>query len=146
MKGIKLGDLGALYAFRRAFMAEARKLGKAPAAVSNREMVEMFIGALSPTFAQAVIQFLGNKIETGQQTAVASGISRTPKRPEDRYDLEEVCKAASQVSENSQGMYHLMKTGVDKNEGRKESNFNQYQSEASNLVQKMEGLENSQAE
>ena len=143
MKEIKLGDLGALYVFRRAFMAEARE---SSVAMSNREMVEMFIGTLSPTFAQAVIQFLGNKIETGQQAAVVSEISRTPRRPEDRYDLEEVCKAASQVSENSQGMYHLMITGVDKTEGRKESNFNQYQSEASNLVQKMEGLENSQAE
>jgi len=144
-KGIKLGDLGALYAFRRAFLAEAKKLGQPPAAMSNREMVEMFIGTLSPPFGTAVIQFLGNKIETAQNTTVETGVSKTPRRPEDRYDLEEVCKAAIQVSENSQGMFHLMKSGIERTEGRKESNYNQGPSETSNLVQKLEGLENSQA-
>ena len=146
MKGIKLGDLGALYAFRRAFMAEARKLRQPPVAMANRELVELFIGALSPQFATAVIQFLENKIDAAHQAAVITGIGKTPRRPEDKYDLEEVCKAASQVSENSQGMFHLMKSGVDQAEGRKESSFNQYQSETSNLVQKLKGLENSQAE
>jgi hypothetical protein len=146
MKGIKLGDLGVLYAFRRAFLAEAKKLSKPPAAMSNRELVELFIGTLSPSFGAAVIQFLGNKMDAVQQSAVSIGLSKTPRRPEDRYDLEDVCKAAIQVSENSQGMFHLMKSGVEKTEGRKESTFNQYQSETSNLVQKLEGLENSQAE
>jgi hypothetical protein len=144
-KGIKLGDLGALYAFRRAFMAEAKKLTQAPAAMANRELVEMFIGTLSPAFGTAVIQFLGNKIEAAQTTAVTTGVSRTPRRPEDKYDLEEVCKAAIQVSENSQGMFHLMKSGIERSEGRKESNFNQGPLETNNLVQKLEGLENNQA-
>src|SRR6202789_4511412 len=43
-------------------------------------------------------------------------------------------------------MYHLMKSGIEKAEGRKESSFNQYASEASNLVQKVESIENRQAE
>jgi hypothetical protein len=145
MKGIKLGDLGALYAFRRAFMSEAKKLRKDPPAMSNLEMVELFLGTLSPSFANIVIEKLGNQIEIAQQTAVAAGISKTPRRPEDRYDLEDVCKAAIKATENSQGMTHLMRTGVDKAEGRKESSFNQHTSEASNLVQKMADLENSQA-
>lgn len=146
MKGIKLGDLGTLYAFRRAFMAEARKLKVNPPAMSNREMVELFIGTLSPPFATAVIQFLGNKMEAIHQAALSAGVSQTPRRPEDKYDLEEVCKAAIQVSDNSHGMYHLMKSGIEKAEGRKESSFNQYSSEASNLVQKVESIENRQAE
>lgn len=145
MKGIKLGDLGALYAFRRAFMVEARKLKTDPPAMSNREMVELFIGTLSPPFASAVIQFLGNRMEAKHQAALAAGVSKTPRRPEDRYDLEEVCKAAIQVSDNSQGMYHLMKSGTEKAEVKRESSFNQYPSETSNLVQKLAGLENSQA-
>jgi hypothetical protein len=145
MKGIKFGDMGALYAFRRAFMAEAKKLQVEPPAMSNRELVELFIGTLSPPFATAVIQFLGNKMETVHQARVAAGVSQTPRRPEDRYDLEDVCKAAIQVSENSQGMFHLMKTGVEKTETRRESSFSQYPSETSNLVQKVEGLENNQA-
>src|SRR5277367_6281102 len=36
-RGIRLGDLATLYAFRRAFLAEAKKLAKPPAAISNRE-------------------------------------------------------------------------------------------------------------
>ena len=141
-KGIKLGDLSTLFAFRRAFMAEAKKLSKPPAAMSNRELVELFIGTLSPSFATEVIQYLGNKAQIGKQTAV-SGVSR---RPEDRYDLEDVCKAAIQVSENSQGMFHLMNLpGEEKHSSRKESSFNQSQSETTNLVQKLESLENNQA-
>lgn len=146
MKGIKLGDLGALYAFRRAFMVEARKLKTDPPAMSNREMVELFIGTLSQPFGQAVIQFLGNRMDAIHQAALAAGVSKTPRRPEDRYDLEDVCKAAIQVSDNSQGMYYLMKSGGEKAEGRRENSFNQYTPETSNLVQKLEGLENSQAE
>jgi len=146
MKGIKLGDLGALYAFRRAFMVEARKLKTDPPAMSNRELVELFIETLSTPFGQAVIQFLGNKMEAKHQAALAAGVSKTPRRPEDRYDLEEVCKAAIQVSDNSQGMYHLMKSGVEKAEVKRGNSFNQYISETSNLVQKLEGLENNQAE
>ncbi|KAF8806711.1 hypothetical protein BYT27DRAFT_7102176, partial [Phlegmacium glaucopus] len=40
-RNIRLGDLQALYAFRRAFMSEAKKLLKAPAAMANRELVEL---------------------------------------------------------------------------------------------------------
>ena len=92
-QGIKLGDLTALFAFRRAFMAEAKKLSKAPAAMANRELVELFIGTLSPSFATEVIQYLGNKIGAGQQN-ILSGATKITRRPEDRYDLKDVCKAA----------------------------------------------------
>jgi len=46
-QGIRLGDLTTLYTFRRSFLAEARKLTKPPTAMSNRELVELFIGSLS---------------------------------------------------------------------------------------------------
>jgi hypothetical protein len=114
---VRLGDLPALYAFRRAFMAEAKKLAKPPAAMANRELVELFIGCLSESLASAVLQFLGNRMPSaaakmkatsadgGASVARVSGAAR---RPEDRYDLDEVCKAAIQVSESSQGMFNLM--------------------------------------
>ena len=52
-KGIRLGDMATLYAFRRAFAAEAKKLTKPPVAMSNRELVELFIGSLSEHMAAA---------------------------------------------------------------------------------------------
>ena len=148
--GIRLGDLGALYAFRRAFMAEAKKLKVSPPAMSNRELVELFLGTLSPPLAREVIQYLGNKAEMRQQVVAPTllgGTTQAVKRPEDRYDLDDVCKAAIQVSENSQGMFHLMnKFEVEKDGSyRKESNFSHYQSDTANLAQKLESLENVQA-
>ena len=93
-EGIGLGDLEALYAFRRAFLSEANKVLKAPAVMSNRELVELFLLTLSEEMRSAVWDFLG------------SGASANSKqrRPEDRYDLREVCRAAVVVSENAQGM------------------------------------------
>jgi hypothetical protein len=146
-QGIGIGDLGSLYTFRRQFLAEAKKLSKEPAAMSNREFVELFIGSLSPAFAAAIFQYLGNQADA-VQARLAGGPATIPKRPEDRYKLEDVCKAAVHIAENSQGMLHLMnKSGRDMYD-RKTSTFNQYQSESApnNLVQKLESLENSQAE
>ena len=94
---IGLGDLGALYAFWRAFLSEAKKLLRAPAVMSNRELVEMFIGSLSEPMALAVIQFLGSKVDE----------RRRERRPEDQYDLEEVCRVAVLVSENWREMFYL---------------------------------------
>ena len=93
-KGIELGDLSALYAFRRAFMAEAKKLTQDPVAMSNRELVELFLGTLSPTFAREVIQHLGNQVEIGKQILFPTTTTQQKKRPEDRYDLEQVYNAA----------------------------------------------------
>lgn len=115
-KGICLGDLVTLYAFRRAFLAEAKKLSRPPAAMSNRELVELFIGSMSETMASATLQFLGNKGENGskqeceqvEKGKTKESSDKAQRRPEDRYDLDEVCKAAIRVSESSQGMFHLM--------------------------------------
>ena len=101
-KDIRLGDLAALYAFRRQFITEAKKLNKDPPAMANRELVELFIESLSPSFTAAVLQFLGNKAE---QKQISEATSQTgARRPGDKYDLNEVFKAAVQVSENSQGI------------------------------------------
>src|SRR5277367_1225578 len=120
-RGIRLGDLATLYAFRRAFLAEAKKLAKPPAAISNKELVELFFGTLSDLMVQAVLQYLGNNSKNSQITeskdkgkareevsslsAVPVNNSAITRRPEDRYDIEEVCKAAIQVSINAQGMF-----------------------------------------
>lgn len=105
---IRLGDTAALYQFRRGFMAEAVKLQKPPAAMANRELVELFIGCLSESLASAVLQFLGTTKVYNEKREEPTAIDGVVRRPEDRYDLSEVCKAAIQVSENSQGMFSLM--------------------------------------
>ena len=124
-KGIKLGDLATLYAFRRSFIAEAKKLARPPAAMSNRELVELFIESLSESMAAAVLQYLGNQAEQrsivqrptefvaegkrAETSTSSAATSRTvQRRPEDQYDLEEVCRAAIHVSQRSQGSFHLM--------------------------------------
>jgi len=108
---VRLGDIEALSSFRRSFMAEAKKLQKPPAAMGNRELVELFIGCLSDSLASAVLQYLGNK-PTDDNAAGGSknnaNASAAARRPEDKYDLDDVCRAATQVSENSQGMFNLM--------------------------------------
>ena len=58
---IKLGDLPALYHFKRAFLTEARKLQKPPHIMSNRELVELFVGCLSDALGSAALQYLGNR-------------------------------------------------------------------------------------
>src|SRR5271156_3443240 len=70
---------------------------------------------------QAVLQYLGNNSKNSKLTedkdkgkaraAVASSSvalednSSITRRPEDRYNIDEVCKAAIQVSINAQGMF-----------------------------------------
>ena len=140
---VRLGDLPALYSFRRAFMSEAKKLRKPPAAMANRELVELFISCLTDSLASAVLQFLGNKAPSSGKSKDADGYAR---RPEDRYDLEDVCKAALQVSENSQGMFSLMKKESSSSSGEREVlMFNQPVFETKTLSEKMEELEGVQA-
>jgi hypothetical protein len=144
---IKLGDMIALYTFRRSFMSEAKKLKKPPAAMANRELVELFIGCLSDSFASAVLQYLGNKSQAPKTTSgkdrevVAVDDDVVSRRPEDKYDLDDVCKAALQVSENSQGMYNL----INKTEERSLMLFTQPVNESKFLSEKLNELEGEQA-
>jgi hypothetical protein len=94
-EGIGLGELGALYAFRRAFLSQAKKLLMAPAVMSNRELVELFLWTLSEKMRSAVVNFLGSR----------AGAKSKQRRPEDQYDLREVCKMAVVVSENAHVMF-----------------------------------------
>src|SRR5277367_1550448 len=70
---------------------------------------------------QAVLQYLGNnsknsklmenkdkekaRAEVSSSSEVPGDNSSITRRPEDRYDIEEVCKVAIQVSINAQGMF-----------------------------------------
>ena len=158
---IRLGDMPALYRFRRAFMAEAKKLRQPPEAMSNRELVEMFIECLSEALRSAVFQFLGNRVQelkpkegtaTEQEASSSKGKepegstkSKLPRRPEDKYDLDDVCKAAIQVSENSQGMVNLMRKESSNSDDRDVFVYTQPVSESKVLSAKVEELEGVQA-
>ena len=142
---VGLGNMPALYAFRRAFMAEAKKLQKPPDTMANRELVELFISCLSELLASALLQHLGNQYSN--PSTVSNGKrkegdnERLARRPEDQYDLEEVCKAALQVSENSQGMFSLIK----RTEERGVFLLSQPVSETKALAEKLNDLEGKQA-
>jgi hypothetical protein len=150
---IELGDLPALYAFRRAFMVEAKKLSKPPAAMSNRELVELFLCCLASSMRATVLQYLGNTApaSSSKGKAPADGGEAANKtkgrRPEDKYDLDDVSEAAIRVSENSQGMFHLMRGASTEPTGdRGVFLFNQPTQGATNLSQKFEELEGAQAQ
>jgi hypothetical protein len=137
---IRLGDTTALYSFKRAFLAEGKKLLNDPPAMSNRELVELFFGCLTEGLASAVLQYLGNRVTDSKGKDVKD------KRPEDKYELEDVCKAAVQVSENSQGMLGLMgKESSSRSNERELFMFNQSPSENKVLSEKIEELEGVQA-
>lgn len=102
-EGIEMGETTKLYTYRRAFLAEASKLKKPPTVMSNRELVELFMGGLSWGLGQAVLQYLGGSRKSSKKGKETVG-DESERRPEDRYDLEEVCRAAGEVSENAQGM------------------------------------------
>jgi hypothetical protein len=143
---LMLGDMVPFYAFRRSFMSEAKKLRKEPAAMANRELVELFIGCLSDAFASAVLQYLGNQSDSkltvdSKGKGILGGGNVLTRRPEDKYDLEDVCKAALQVSENSQGMYNL----INKTETRGVMMFNQPVTESKVISEKLTELEGEQA-
>jgi Zinc knuckle len=122
----------------------------------------LFLGSLSEALASAVLQFLGNKAPSGRvkkkapaviadsESSVANESSSTStstsRRPEDLYDLDDVCKSAIQVVENSQSMYSLMrKESMPNVEGRGVYLLNQPVSETKALAQKVEELEGAQA-
>ena len=83
--------------------------------MSNRELVELFVGCLSEALGSAVLQYLGNR-SPGFKYKKGKGRSReeepssseanntedaedksSSRRPEDRYDLEDTCAAAIEV-------------------------------------------------
>lgn len=142
---IELGDTVRLYAYRRAFLAEANKLKRPPEVMSNRELVELFMGGLSVNMGHAILQHLGNNArkDSGKENETKTvGI----RRPEDRYDLGEVCRAAGEASENAQGMLSY-KWGSINSGTRKGSTLVQTTTEeSSNLVNKLNTLEEVQAQ
>jgi hypothetical protein len=140
---IRLGDMPSLLRFKRAFWTEAKKLLVEPEVMSNRELVELFIGCLTAPLASAILQHLGNTAASSRPKVKDKSGKDINRRPEDKYDLADVCKAAVVVSEDSQGMYNLLKKASSGD--REVLMFGQSPSESKILSDKVEELEGVQA-
>ena len=162
---IEMGDTTRLYAYRRAFQAEANKLLKKPAVMSNRELVELFMGGLAQSFVHAILQYLGGtpakrvpekkdqeKPKEGEEKGKTPEGSEKKKdteevrRPEDKHDLDEVCRAAREVSENAQGILSYGWSVPSSRGPKRGSALVQASSgESSILATKLETIEETQA-
>ncbi|KAF9440016.1 hypothetical protein P691DRAFT_688997 [Macrolepiota fuliginosa MF-IS2] len=87
-KDVDIEEQDRLMCFKRAFQCEANKCLKAPALVSNRELVELFTGALSERFQLA----LDTKLSIAGATRAVTNPNEL--RDEDPYDIEEVMQYA----------------------------------------------------
>ena len=139
---VRIGDMVALYTFARAFNKEAKKLQEPPVAMANRELVELFLGCLSESFVAAVLQALNLSKPNAKAREADGSVAR---RPEDKYDLDDVYRTAIEVSENSSVMFDLMKKEAKlHSEERGVLLFNQPISETNALndrVQELEGIQ-----
>jgi hypothetical protein len=146
---IKIGDLGNLYKYKRAFMTEANKLKKHPWNMSNRDLVGHFMDGLSLHLGREVLQDMRNSAkqreaedevaEKGKASTSTSRIKRRKTREED-FDLEEICESAIDVSAGALGQ--LSRRFVQE----KESTMIQTSSkESSTLANKIESIEEAQA-
>src|SRR5277367_5148594 len=151
---IELGDTISLYSYRRAFLAEASKLRKPPVVMSNRELVELFMGGLSMSMGQAILQHLGGSARTkasekAETTEITGEVKETveARRPEDCYDLDEVCRAAGEVSENAQGMLSYKWGPTVSGQGQKKGStlIQNTLGGTSDLASRLESIEGNQA-
>ncbi len=84
-----------LLALVRVMTAEVMKLKKiTPPIHTNRELVELFLGRLTPDFANSV----ASKLSVHRLVDATQNKNVSPRNPEDMYDIEEVMKMAKQSS------------------------------------------------
>lgn len=113
-KDLQAEELNAFLAFKRKFTVEANKLLLPPACISNRELVQKFLGSLSFDFQRSII----SRLSMRQSIAATAVAPRAPavegeaqvvpvpplaRRKEDQYDLNEVMKEAGEVATNFHG-------------------------------------------
>lgn len=95
---IATADLSDLMALKRAFRVEVKKLQKDPPLLSNREAVEMFLDCLTSDFRLHVtsrLDIVQKEVEEGT-------------RPEDKYKLDDVIKAAVTLAQGARVSYKAL--------------------------------------
>lgn len=111
-KEIQQTQCSEFLAFKRKFTVEANKLLIPPACISNRELVQKFLGCLSFEFHREIISHLAMRQSLAAQTAalLVPPVAGAPpaavvpiRRKEDQYDLQEVIREATEVAMNFHG-------------------------------------------
>ena len=94
--GITPWDISCLAAFKRAFIAEVKKLQKPPALLSNHESVEYFMKPLTDSYRKMI----ENKLDLAEMVSEKDGDEE--RRPEDRFSLERIMEVAWNIATGSQ--------------------------------------------
>jgi hypothetical protein len=93
-----------LLALIRIMTAEVAKLKKiTPPIHTNRELVDIFLGRLTPEFAASVAAKLSvhrlTSAQTAAQAAIAGGVAAPARNPEDMYDIADVMEMANMTAQ-----------------------------------------------
>ena len=97
--GISPADITRLAAFKRAFIAEVKKLQKEPALLSNHESVDYFLRPLTESYRKLIL----NKLDLAEM--VNDKDKEKDRRPEDRFALDRVMEIAWNIATGSQANY-----------------------------------------
>jgi hypothetical protein len=112
-------DLTELLSLRRAFTAEAEKLLKPPALLSNSELVQAFVDCLSDDFARRLADKLDSLDDAKKlsNATAAQGGPALPVRKEDRFTWKEVMTAAVRIAESASQPFNRCVTWSDDQSG-----------------------------
>ena len=103
--GITCQDLTRFQAYKRAFVAEAKRLQTDPALLSNHEAIEFFMKPLSSGFKKKIV----DKLELVDY--VNSEAADKKRRPEDRFPLDKVIETATTIARGMQASYGASDSG-----------------------------------
>ena len=106
---IHVDDFAELKSLTRSFKAEQKLLLKPPALVSNRELVDLFLGCLKEAFRTQVEHSLN--IQLSKDSKKKSVDDDKARRPEDPYDILEVIEMAESIAGRAQGTTSSNATG-----------------------------------
>lgn len=95
-RGIQVDELNELLSFIRAYKVETASLTKAPALLTNLQLVEKFVSALTVQFGQMIYDRLTRSALSKPAVAAADGVAA--RRYEDQFDLSDVMDAAIELS------------------------------------------------
>lgn len=108
---LSLGDTSELASLKRQFQTEAKKLLQPPACISNRELVEKFLGCLTSDFEDRVLSRLA--LEDSKPVTVTAGtVPPPPRRGDDKYSYEKVIGTALVMAEGTSITYKIERVGA----------------------------------
>jgi len=111
--GITCQDLTRFQAYKRAFVAEAKRLQTEPALLSNHEAIEFFLKPLSSGFKKKII----DKLEIAD--LVTPEAADKNRRPEDRFPLDKIIETATNIARGMQASYGASDSGSSNGESDK---------------------------